>query len=65
MDYSINDVVCLMRCDNVMNYINDQILTQMEFGNTGLMSNFIMTQAQMNVIFIGRLFQENEMNYLL
>ena len=30
MIYSVNDVVCLHRCDKVMRYIDDQIMNQME-----------------------------------
>ena len=26
MDYSINDVVCLMKCEEAMGYIDDQII---------------------------------------
>jgi hypothetical protein len=45
MDYSINDVVCLYKCEKEMNYLGDQLINQMEFAGVGLYSTLIMTQA--------------------
>ena len=65
MDYSINDVVCLYKCENEMSYIEDQLVNQMEVVKVGLYATLVLTQAQSNTVMLCRLNQDKGFNYKL
>jgi hypothetical protein len=50
VDYAINDVVCLMRCEDQLGYIDDIIHTLMEADNVGMSIGAKLTGAQINTI---------------